>query len=199
MTIEHVDITTGEIHEPKGQASANAGEVYVADGLGSGNHIRYQGWGQYEDTDTTVGTPSQTLTAATRTKWTNDGGALTLEKNPSDLLVPMWDTTNNKHVPIAEFDIYHLRMGFYAENYAGSSPYIDMELDIGGSVGVIFGRGISLRKGGAAQFISISFPVFTGSTYFANGGEIYLTYQGTGTCDIYKSSILVIRESKNYV
>lgn len=199
MTIEHVDITTGEIHEPKGQSSANAGEVYVADGLGSGNHIRYQGWAQYEDTDTTVGTPSQTLTAATRTKWTNDGGTLTLEKNPSDLLVPMWDTTNNKHVPIAEFDTYHLRVTFTAENYAGTTPYVEFELDIGGAIGVIYSDSISLRKGGSAQSVGFTIPVFTGSTYFANGGEIYLTYQGTGTCDIYKSSILIIRESKNYV
>ena len=36
MATEHVDITDPEIHEPKGVASAAAGEMYVADGAGGG-------------------------------------------------------------------------------------------------------------------------------------------------------------------
>lgn len=36
MTIEHVNIGAGEIHEPKGIASATLGDVYVATGAGSG-------------------------------------------------------------------------------------------------------------------------------------------------------------------
>jgi hypothetical protein len=37
MATEHSAITDPDIHEPKGVASANAGEVYVADGAGSGD------------------------------------------------------------------------------------------------------------------------------------------------------------------
>ena len=37
--IEHVDIQDPQIHEPKGILSANAGEVYVADGALSGTWI----------------------------------------------------------------------------------------------------------------------------------------------------------------
>jgi len=36
MTIEHVNITDPQIHEPKGTATAQAGHVYVANGAGSG-------------------------------------------------------------------------------------------------------------------------------------------------------------------
>ena len=36
MTIQHSLITDPNIHEPKGIASASSGEVYVADGAGSG-------------------------------------------------------------------------------------------------------------------------------------------------------------------
>lgn len=36
MTIEHVDIGAGEIHEPKGIGTANLGDVYVATGAGTG-------------------------------------------------------------------------------------------------------------------------------------------------------------------
>lgn len=34
--IEHSSLTTGELHEPKNISAANSGEVYVADGAGSG-------------------------------------------------------------------------------------------------------------------------------------------------------------------
>jgi hypothetical protein len=36
MTIEHRNLTGAQLHEPKGCASAGAGTVYVADGVGSG-------------------------------------------------------------------------------------------------------------------------------------------------------------------
>ena len=36
MTVEHVDITDPYVHEPKGAAAANSGEIYVANGAGSG-------------------------------------------------------------------------------------------------------------------------------------------------------------------
>jgi len=36
-TIEHSALTTGELHEPKGAASAAVGTVYTADGSGSGS------------------------------------------------------------------------------------------------------------------------------------------------------------------
>lgn len=37
MTIEHKDIAEAGLHEPKGVSLATTGQVYVADGLGSGN------------------------------------------------------------------------------------------------------------------------------------------------------------------
>lgn len=36
MTVQHVDITDPNLHEPKGVAAAAVGQVYVTDGLGSG-------------------------------------------------------------------------------------------------------------------------------------------------------------------
>jgi hypothetical protein len=35
--VQHASLTDPYLHEPKGAASANAGEVYVADGAGSGD------------------------------------------------------------------------------------------------------------------------------------------------------------------
>lgn len=36
MAIEHDSITNAELHEPKGVSSANSGEIYIANGAGSG-------------------------------------------------------------------------------------------------------------------------------------------------------------------
>lgn len=38
--IEHSTLTGSEIHEPKGADTANEGEVYIADGLGSGDFAK---------------------------------------------------------------------------------------------------------------------------------------------------------------
>lgn len=38
MTIEHRNIQEAGLHEPKGVSTATAGQVYTADGLGSGTH-----------------------------------------------------------------------------------------------------------------------------------------------------------------
>ena len=130
---------------------------------------------------------------------TIDGGTTLLEKLPSDAVAPLWNVATNKIEPIAVFDTYSLRLGFAAQNYSGSAPYILMELDIGGALQVIWNRTYPLLKAGAEQFVEAAFPIFAGSTFIANGGELYLTYDGTADCDIYASQILIIRESKNYV
>lgn len=222
---EHVDIADGERHEPKGITGASTGQVYkatggaadsgswsdmeglrtngaagsmpVSDGANALNMIRVQGWGHYEDSRATVGSPIYTLTPSARTKWECNGAGLTVEKDPSDLTVPLWDTALYKHVPIANFDTYHIRGTFTMESFSASS-YVEIELDIGGSIGVIWAQTVPLLKSGA-QKISFTVPVYTSTTYIANGGTIYITYTGTGNPEVYKSAIFIVRESKNYV
>jgi hypothetical protein len=196
-TIEHSALTSTELHEPKGAASAVNNSVYTSNGAGSGSWDKVQGFGQYQDSRTTVGSPVLTMATGVRTKYVNNGAGLTLEHLPSDATVPLWNVTTNKHIPIRENDTYDIRTSFVAENYAGTDPYVLCELDIGGSIGVIFSLLIPLIKGGAAQPCSFSFPVFTGSTYIVNGGEIYLTFVGTGSCDIYKTTNMINRQSRN--
>jgi len=194
--ISHSTLIDPYLHEPKGVAAAPAGRHYHSDGAGSGAWEKIQGWGQYQDSRTTVGSPVFNIATGVRTKYLNNGAGLTLEYLPSDATVPLWDVTANKHIAIEENDVYDIRTSFIAENYAGTAPYILCELDIGGVPGVIFSQSIPLLKGGVAQPINFSFPVFTGSTYIVNGGEIYLTYVGTGTCDIYATSNLIHRQSR---
>ena len=190
-----------QVVEAANTASTVAGGVWTSDGAGGGEFIRIQGWEQIADTDTTVVAPSQTISTGVRTLWTNDAGMTDLKKLPSDIGVAgtLWDTAANKILPIAAFDTYNIRIGFKVEDYAGTTPEIEIELDIGGSIGTIVAQTVPLLKGGAEQEILIAFPVFSGSTFLANGGSIYVTFRGTGTCKIFGSTILIIRESKNYV
>lgn len=53
---------------------------------------------------------------------------------------------------------------------------IEIQLDIGGSFGVIQTVPRALKKpAGVLEKISESFPVFVGATFVANGGALYLT------------------------
>ena len=195
--ISHSTLTDPYLHEPKGVAAATDGATYIANGAGSGAWEKIQGWEQYQDTDTTVGTPALNISSGARTQWTCDGGTLTVKYPPSDKVNDFWNTSTNKHIPIAAFDTYDFRCTFTAENYAGTDPYITMELDIGGGIGTIVSQTFPLVKGGNAQDIVFGFPVFTGTTYLANGGTVYITYTGTSTCDIYKNAIMITRTSRN--
>lgn len=54
---EHVDLTDPELHEPKGVATATSGEVYVANGAGSG------AWGEVEPQGAAAATVGQLYVA----------------------------------------------------------------------------------------------------------------------------------------
>ena len=179
--------------------AAVAGGIFVSDGAGGGEFIRVQGWAQYVDADQTVGTPTMNIANGVRTLWLCDGGTTSISKPPSDALAPLWNVTTSTITPISLFDTYSARLSFKAENYAGTAPYIQLEIDIGGAQGVIVSQSISLIKGGNEQSVLKQLEFFSGSDFMANGGKIYLTYIGTGTCDIFDTDILIRRESKNYV
>lgn len=59
-TVEHSTLTTGELHEPKGIATANANTVYIANGAGSGSwRLKPNGYCEYSSpTGTTFTTPT---------------------------------------------------------------------------------------------------------------------------------------------
>lgn len=153
------------------------------------------GFGHYQDSDLTYGTPDQVILTGVRTQMTIDDLGVTVEKLPYDATEPFW---HDNHIhPIATFDTYNLRLGFAAEGYSGADSQIVIELDIGGSLGVIWERTISLIKGGNEQFIAPAFPIYTGATFVANGGVIYLTYTGgNADCAIFKKQIFIDRLSR---
>ena len=75
--VQHKNLTGSDLHEPKGVAAANAGEVYVADGAGSGAWVT-------KAVDNVVGNNYTTATTSTgttkATSFTYTGASQTLSK-----------------------------------------------------------------------------------------------------------------------
>lgn len=80
MAIEHVDIADGERHEPKGASTATAGQIWVADGAGSGafSNTTYNAHGQMSinaNTTAKAMTAAVDATLATNTDYVKMTGA----------------------------------------------------------------------------------------------------------------------------
>ena len=185
----HSNLTDPDLHEPKGVAAAAKGDVYVADGAGSGNMYQLgSGWGYYkgDGAGQTIGT--------TATKMTCDGAGATSETGYLPLAIrgssDLWNTSTNKITPIQVGDAYNLRLDLPITAKGGSPSILTMQLDIGGGASpsiVIVERDISVSK--TAPFnISVGFPIFCLTTFVTNGGQIFLKTD-SGTVTVTKPAI----------
>lgn len=60
--VAHSTLTGSDLHEPKGVASANSGQIYIADGAGSGTWTTLDTSGRWELISTATASNSSTLT-----------------------------------------------------------------------------------------------------------------------------------------
>lgn len=203
----HVSLTSAsEIHEAKqivGAVAADAGKVITPSSTDGQGELRkltlaeldaagsdpWTGWGQYSDSTYTSGSP---LTVATTTaQLTCDG--LGSQTNTSYLPLNstgLWDTSTNKITPQTAFDFYIVRVTFTADP-GTANDYFDLCLDIGGGIGQIWCETRGFLKGTAAQKFSFTIPVYTGSTFLANGGQLDLVT--SGTIDFYDIGVTVCK------
>lgn len=153
-----------------------------------------RGWANYSDS---VYTSSNKLrSAAARTKVTIDGlGSTTTKDHLPAEVTDFWDTTNNVITAVSEGDAYDLRISFVAESTA-ANDWFDIELDIGGAVGVIANRTETFPKGiGVAHNFMWSLPVYVGGTFVSNGASIYINTSDSGdTVDLYDFRIMIKRD-----
>ena len=177
-TIEHSALTSGELHEPKGADAASEGMVYVADGAGSGTWtFSPLGWGTYQDN-----AGNQIITTTETLLSNNGGGASTIETQlpyPIRGSSSLWDTVGNKITPVAAFDVYNVRLDLPVTAESGSPTELRIELDISGS-GTYAGATIIVDRfantGRVVPYIiSLSYPVYSGTTFLANGGQFWLS------------------------
>lgn len=190
---EHSTITSANCHEPKHistSTTADTGKVITPSSTVNGtSELRkitveeinpagqtlWAGWQRSEDTTYTSGSPLA-INPAARTQITIDGNGsgTTVAYSPSGSGT-FWDVSTNKIIPDNEGDGYLARITFKAKTLTASS-YFDIDLDIGGGLGVILNQTKVFAKGtGVEHSFVITWPLFTLATFVANGGTLNIT------------------------
>lgn len=128
----HENITDPNIHEPKGVSTASEGMVYVADGLGSGSWVHWpygKAFYQHSGSGQVIGTTPSKLVV---------DGLGTLSRSgqlPRDIrgIRELWDTNNNKILPIRINDAYQVRVDVPVTTETGSPSEVRFQYDVGGA------------------------------------------------------------------
>lgn len=197
MTIEHNTITDPNIHEPKGVAAASNGQVYIANGAGSGTWAGVKqtldfGWEFSRDDSTQVIT-----TTAQRLSINGLGANTTSTYLPSSISGSsnLWNTSTDFLEPIAVGDVYMVRVELPVTAVTGSPSYIELQVDIGGGSSpsnVILSRALSLYKA-APVSLSAAFPIFVTSTSLANGIQFFVSVDASTNATVTSQNIFIQR------
>lgn len=176
MTIQHSLITDPNIHEPKGVASAAIGNVYVADGAGSGvwqkltelDSIDFSdktknqfGWNDIADSTYTSGAPLS-ISSGVRTKLTNDAAAA---QTDTSRLGALWSTANNDFVINDLNATYTFRIACKIKAAAAvGTPYtVLFEIESANGPTVISGQTMTIKGGNTINWITFTTPIYLGS------------------------------------
>lgn len=188
----HNTLTDPNLHEPKGVASAASGQMYVADGAGSGAWVYSPtGWGYYKDDNT-----EQTFNT-TAAKLVISGA----DASSTSLYLPkqirgtgeLWDVTNNLVTPIAVGDAYNIRLDLPITART-DALVAEVQLDIGGgSSPSIVPITTYFDPTTSTPFdLSLNFNISVESTLLSNGAQFFITTD-TGSIGITAPSITVTR------
>ncbi len=223
MAVQHRNIPDAQLHEPKGVANATSGTVYTADGSGSGDweYPLLQGQGSagaykipvLDETGTVQwvwwpfgygyyqhGTAGQVINTTYSKLQINGAGTNTSVGNlPPEIRGggALWDVINYKVTPISEEDCYDLRLDLPITNETGSPAEITIQLDIGGASSPTIPITTMFSSVGKSTpyTITMAVPVFCRSTFFANGGQIFVK-TNSGTVTLGSPAITLVRINK---
>ena len=149
-----------------------------------------RGWVEIVDTTYTSGSP-KTYAADTRTLFEIHADTTNSDYSPTGD-ASWWDGVNYIFQPTVLGAYYEIRLNMIIDNFTADRD-IKIELDIGGSVGVVYAKNIRLSKVTAAQEESVVIPVYTLSTFIANGGKFYITPSGTSV-DIHDVTLVIFKQ-----
>jgi len=158
------------------------------------NIERSGGYGFYLDDKVTAETGQEVATHATNYEtFTVNGGGFILEENPIELANPMYNVTSGKIIPIKLSDMLKVSILFTASGYGGQSPYLEFQMDVGGTAGAFIHRSKGLLKNGDDFIDDVEFSAFVGTDFFGNGGLLQVRYDGTGSVKLFNKAIQVQR------
>ena len=136
------------------------------------------GWWSIQDTTFTSGSPQNILANIRTPLIINPDNVIETfgaeERPASDI----YDGVNNLITPLELGDSYLLRLDLTANPTLNNRNFI-IDLDIGGTQGIIFERLIRLARGaGNDTTISVTNSIFSLNTFIANGGTLNITCDG---------------------
>ena len=182
--IEHSSLTAAELHEPKGVATASAGDVYVADGAGSGSWATPQlnGFEDYNHNGA-----SQALTSGVFTKLTNDGAGVFTNTNYglANATEPAWNTSTGQFnfdgAGLVVGDLYSLRFDLSPTTAAANTQLrLRLTLDVGGLNVPLDISTITYKTAGTYRWVTTS-SFYVGSTATLTGpAEVSLSTDTSG-------------------
>lgn len=156
----HSGLTGADLHEPKGVASATNGQVYVANGAGSGvwkDRVQ-MGFLDYND-DATSTTPITVTGGAGYVALTNDGaGAFTNKTYAPDGVTDIWNVSTNRFdwSDIALGDIVDIRLDV-SVIIATTNTEVDIALELaegsGSNYAVPFINPINFKTTGTKKLV----------------------------------------------
>lgn len=188
-TIQHKDIADTESHEPKNISTATAGQLYVADGAGSGDWAKLTenemdfsdktknkfGWNLIADTQYTSGSP-RAITVTTKTALTNNAlGGVT----DTSRLGLIWDTANSKFLINDLNAVYMLRVTATIDASVGT--YLQWELE-GGSPAALIAGDQALRSGTG---VKVSFLTTFALTSAINNTDLKIYVTPSANINLY--------------
>ena len=163
---------------PDNQTAGSITAQDMRDLIASAAFLQTAAWDFHLDSTYTSGS-KRAIAGGARTQITIDGGGGNIGHpvDGSGNHAEFWNTTSNKINPSGLNDFGLVRVAFQAEHTAGSTAYIDLELDVGGgSFPVIYNETAVMLKGtNTPQWFNFIMPLFAGPDFQANGGTIYVT------------------------
>lgn len=156
------------------------------------DHVEDKGWAIYFDNTYTSGSPLSVTAAGGNVQLECDGaGANTVTSELPTGVSALWDTTNDKLIGTGAGNAYDVRIQFKAKN-DNVNGVMDIIFDIGDPSGIVIAqRTYAFPKGANTEVIfSIGIPLFSMSTFVANGCKIWLD-SITGDTTIYDIDILI--------
>jgi len=158
-----------------GQAPGSISAQDMRDLIVSLRNNQGGGWSMHTDSTYTAGSPLS-IPVDTRTKLTIDG----LGSDTNTTYAPpdgaIWDSINNRLTPNVVGSAFDLRLSIFSSYDSGASAKLDLEIDIGGSIGNVYIQHNIFAKGpNETNEMAWSVPIFTLDTFVANGGTLYIT------------------------
>lgn len=153
------------------------------------------GWAFYSDEELS----DQTFDGTPAVLTIDGGGSILNQYLPNSIRMTsdeLWDVVENKITPISIGDSYQIRLTMELISSSSNPTRADIVLDIGDQPGIsnaIVTRSITLKNANP-QTISVSFNIFTLTTFLANGGRFFIS-ANSGSITVRARDILINRLS----